>query len=101
MSPLRDPPSRTTRWRIAVAHGQFDDEPLDVSAWWPSWRIRTEHLVATEADYVALGHWNRAAQVGRENPIACYSGSPDHTDTVNVIRLTTDGCVQVTRELLQ
>lgn len=98
MSPLRDPPGRTTRWRIAVAHGHFDEEPPGASTWWPSWRIRAEELAATRADYVALGHWNRAAQVGDGATLAYYSGSPDLAATVNVVRLASDGSVQVTRK---
>ncbi len=70
MSPLLHPPRRTTRWQIAVAHGHFDEDPPDASIWWPSWRFRAEDLAATRADYVALGHWNRAARVGDEAVLA-------------------------------
>ena len=54
---------------------------------------------ATEADYIALGHWNRAAQVGTGKVPAYYSGSPDLEHTINVIRLDGDG-VEVTRQPL-
>jgi hypothetical protein len=80
-----------------LAHGHFDEEPPGEARWWPSWRIRTADLAATEADYVALGHWNRAAQVGEETVRAYYSGSPDLAATVNLVRLASDGSVQVSR----
>jgi hypothetical protein len=61
----------------------------------PSWLIGDDELVATGADYVALGHWNRAAKVG--TVAAYYSGSPEYAGTVNVVRLGADGKVAVTR----
>ena len=64
----------------------------------PSWLISNAELDATEADYIALGHWNRAAQVGTGKVSAYYSGSPDLAKTVNVVRLTHNGAVEVTRE---
>lgn len=101
MSPLRDPPARTARWRIAVAHGQFDEDPPGPSAWWPSWRIRSEHIVSAQADYVALGHWNRPARVGSNGALAYYSGSPGLAETVNLVRLAPDGYVRVSRQPLR
>src|SRR5262249_8105002 len=50
------------------------------------------------ADYIALGHWNRAAKVGAV--AAYYSGSPEYAGTVNVVRLTATGEVAVTRAAL-
>jgi hypothetical protein len=49
---------------------------------------------------MALGHWDRAAQVGCGAVPAYYSGSPDYVGTVNLIRLTAAGEVVVTREAL-
>ena len=43
------------------------------------------------ADYVALGHWNRAIRVGAGAATAYYSGSPDYASTVNVVRLGAAG----------
>jgi hypothetical protein len=54
-------------------------------------------LLATGADYVALGHWNQATPVGCGEIIAYYSGSPEYAGTVNVIRLTSEGAVEVTQ----
>ena len=58
-------------------------------------------IAATEADYLALGHWDRPERVGDGTVPAFYSGSPDLAQTVNVIRLTADGEVQVSREKLR
>jgi hypothetical protein len=57
-----------------------------------------DELKATGADYIALGHWNRAAKVGAV--AAYYSGSPEYAGTVNVVRLTAAGAVAVTRAAL-
>ena len=54
----------------------------------PRWLISNAEIEATEADYLALGHWNRAVQVGTGKVPAYYSGSPDLAKTVNVVRLT-------------
>jgi DNA repair exonuclease SbcCD nuclease subunit len=99
MPPFLDPPPRTTRWRIAVAHGHFEEISVD-ARWWPSWRFRTEDLAAAQADYVALGHWNRAARVGDGQALAYYSGSPDLAGTVNLVLLAADGQVRVTQRSL-
>ena len=100
MTPLGDLPPRAARWRIALAHGHYDEEVLGASVWRPSWRIRTEHLAAAQADYIALGHWNRAVRVGDSAALAYYSGSPDLAGTVNLVRLARDGSVRVTQEAL-
>jgi hypothetical protein len=62
----------------------------------PSWLIGDDELAATGADYIALGHWNRAAKVGGAIA-AYYSGSPEYAGTINVVRLLTGGEVAVTR----
>jgi DNA repair exonuclease SbcCD nuclease subunit len=98
MAPLQRPRGRSTRWQIAMAHGHYDgpSDPTAVNR--PSWLISDDELVATGADYVALGHWNRAIQVGTGPVKAYYSGSPELAGTVNVIRLAPDGAVEVARE---
>jgi len=101
MSPLEKPRSRSTRWQLAAAHGHYVEEPDEPGRLLGSWLIRREELLATGADYVALGHWNRAARVGDEQVNAYYSGSPDLAGTVNVVRLRQDGSVEVTRAPLQ
>jgi DNA repair exonuclease SbcCD nuclease subunit len=100
MPPFADPPPRTTRWRIALAHGHFE-QTIDAEArWWPAWRFWPQDLAAAEADYVALGHWNRAVRVGDGHALAYYSGSPDLADSVNLVLLAADGQVRVTMRAL-
>jgi len=95
MQPLPDPPERTTRWQLAVAHGHYVEDPPDSERLLGSWLIRQEQLTASAADYVALGHWNRAVRVGNGRVPAYYSGSPSYAGTVNVIRLHRDHGVEV------
>jgi DNA repair exonuclease SbcCD nuclease subunit len=95
MSPLGKPPFRSARWQLAAAHGHYIEEPLVTGALSPSWLIRPEDLIATGADYIALGHWNRAARVGDGLINAYYSGSPEYAGTVNVVRFRGDGAVEV------
>jgi len=97
MSPLCQPGSRSTRWRAAAAHGHYIEGPGEPGRLLGSWLIRREELMAIGADYVALGHWNRAARVGGQQINAYYSGSPGYAGTVNVVRLRRDGAVEVTQ----
>lgn len=99
MVPLRTPRPRSTRWQIALAHGHY--EPDGAVPLRPSWLISDGEIDATGADYLALGHWNRPVQVGTGSVPAYYSGSPDLARTVNLIRLTGNGTVTVTREPLR
>jgi DNA repair exonuclease SbcCD nuclease subunit len=95
MSPLANPRPRTTRWQLAAAHGHFVDQERDPNRLLGSWLIHPEELVATGADYVALGHWNQSTPVGDGKVSAHYSGSPEYTGTVNLVRLRQDGTVEV------
>ncbi|MGH7833974.1 MAG: metallophosphoesterase family protein, partial [Candidatus Binatia bacterium] len=97
MSPLDNPRSRSTRWQVAAAHGHYVEEPKECGRLLGSWLIRREELLATGVDYVALGHWNRAARVGDDGIHAYYSGCPDYAGTINVVRLRADGAVEVSR----
>jgi len=101
MAPLANPHPRTTRWQLAAAHGHYVDEARDPNRMIGSWLIHREELLATGADYVALGHWNQSTPVGNGNVNAHYSGSPEYTGTVNVIRLRTDGTVEVGKAQLR
>ncbi|MGE5148106.1 MAG: metallophosphoesterase family protein [Candidatus Eiseniibacteriota bacterium] len=87
---------KRARWRIAVAHGHYEPVPDRSVRARPAWLIGDDEIVATGADYVALGHWNRAIKVGTGAAAAYYSGSPDYAGTVNVVRFTPDGDVVVT-----
>jgi DNA repair exonuclease SbcCD nuclease subunit len=100
MAPLESPRPKTSRWLIAMAHGHYEPRPDPATALRPSWLISDDEIAATRADYVALGHWNRAAKVGRGEVEAYYSGSPDLEATVNVVRFTEDGRVVVGRKEL-
>ena len=98
MVPLRDPPARAMRWHIAMGHGHYEPPETWANPLRPSWLISDAMIAATAADYVALGHWDRAAQVGNGAVPAYYSGSPEYVHTVNLVRLTAAGGVVVTRE---
>jgi DNA repair exonuclease SbcCD nuclease subunit len=98
MVPFERPRARATTWQIAVGHGHYEPQPDRTARLRPSWLIGDDELRATSADYIALGHWNRAAQVGAA---AYYSGSPEYAGSVNVVRLTGCGQVVVRRAALQ
>ena len=100
MAPLADPPPRGARWQIAIGHGHYEPPETWANPLRPSWLISDEMIAATGADYLALGHWDRAAQVGDGAVPAYYSGSPDYVGTVNLVRLTAAGEVVVSREEL-
>jgi DNA repair exonuclease SbcCD nuclease subunit len=96
MIPFETVRPRSTRWQIAMAHGHYVPAPDRSVRLRPSWLIGDDELAATGADYVALGHWNRAVKVGNGAVAAYYSGSPEYVGAVNVVRLTKAGAVQVT-----
>jgi DNA repair exonuclease SbcCD nuclease subunit len=97
MIPFESVRPRRTRWQIAMAHGHYEPAPDRGNGPNPSWLISDAEIAATGADYVALGHWNRAARVGDGAVPAYYSGSPEYAGTVNVVRLSETGGVTVTR----
>ena len=97
LSPLSDPQPCTTRWQIVTAHGHYFAGPDDVHR---GWLFNDAELDATDADYVALGHWPNAATVGGGKVQAHYSGSPDLAATINVARFSGDGSVTVSRRPL-
>ena len=96
MVPLEQIRPRSTRWQIALAHGHYEPAPDRSIHPRPAWLIGDQEIAATGADYVALGHWNRAVKVGNGGVAAYYSGSPEYAGTVNVVRLTQTGDVLVT-----
>jgi DNA repair exonuclease SbcCD nuclease subunit len=98
MVPLRDPPPRAARRHVAIGHGHYEPPETWANPLRPSWLISDEMIAATGADYLALGHWDRAAQVGCGAVPAYYSGAPHHAETVNLVRLTANGDVVVSRE---
>jgi DNA repair exonuclease SbcCD nuclease subunit len=98
MVPFEHVRARRTRWQLAMAHGHYHPEPDRSTRLRPAWLIGDAELAATQSDYIALGHWNRAVSVGHAELRAYYSGSPDYAGTVNVVRLTSQGKVLVVRE---
>jgi DNA repair exonuclease SbcCD nuclease subunit len=98
MEPSRPP--RRTRWQIAVGHGHYQPVADRSSGPRPSWLIGDAEIAATGADYVALGHWNRAIRVGDGSVPAYYSGSPEYAGTINVVRMSETAGVTVIRALL-
>jgi DNA repair exonuclease SbcCD nuclease subunit len=98
MVPLHDPPQRAARWHVAMGHGHYEPPETWHNPLRPSWLISDAMIRDTGADYLALGHWDRAAKVGCGAVPAYYSGAPHHVDTVNLVRLTHNGEVVVSRE---
>jgi len=96
-APLAQPRPRANFWQIAVAHGHYVPAADRSTNLRPGWLIGDDEIVATGADYVALGHWNRFVRVGGETIAAYYSGSPDYARTVNLVTLSPDGTVEVAR----
>lgn len=90
-------PQRRTRWQIAMAHGHYEPAPDRSIGPRPSWLIGDAEIAATGADYVALGHWNRAIRVGNGLVPAYYSGSPEYAGTINVVTLSEETGVAVAR----
>jgi DNA repair exonuclease SbcCD nuclease subunit len=97
MIPFESVRVRRTRWLIAMAHGHYEAKPDRSIGLRPSWLISDEEITATGADYVALGHWNRAVRVGNGKVPAYYSGSPEYAGSVNVVRLSETSGVSVTQ----
>jgi DNA repair exonuclease SbcCD nuclease subunit len=97
MIPFESTRPRSTRWQIAVAHGHYQPQPDRSTRLRPGWLIGDDEIAATGADYVALGHWNRAAKVGSGAIAAHYSGSPEYAGTINLVRLTPAGSVVVSQ----
>jgi DNA repair exonuclease SbcCD nuclease subunit len=94
MSPLGDVSPRTTARRIALGHGHWFRDAADRHR---AWLITNEEITATDADYVALGHWPQPLQAGDGSVPAYYSGSPDLARTVNLIRFQDGGVPKITR----
>ncbi|MBL8700993.1 MAG: metallophosphoesterase [Alphaproteobacteria bacterium] len=101
MTPLPEPGPRAARRRIVMAHGHYVAPQDWAHESHRSWLISDAHLAAIDADYIALGHWERAAAVGDGTVRAHYSGSPDTARSVNVVRLPEGGGVEVERVALK
>jgi DNA repair exonuclease SbcCD nuclease subunit len=97
MTPIATGRPRALRWRIVVAHGHWVTGPHDAHR---GWLIHDDHIAATAADYVALGHWDVPQPAGDGTVPAYYSGSPEIAKTVNIVRFSESG-VDVTRHPLR
>lgn len=100
MPPLNGRRSRTGRWQVVIAHGHYVPEADWQKESHRSWRISDADLADLDADYIALGHWDRAVAVGPAGVEAHYSGSPDLARSVNLVRLHPTEGVSVSRASL-
>ena len=103
MSPLANPRPRTTRWQLRRrARPLCVDEVRDPNRLIGSWLIHREELIATAAD-VRRPRPLESIDAGRRRKrfTAHYSGSPEYTGTVNVVRFNKDGSVEVGKAQLR
>ncbi len=87
--PLEGIPARDNgRWHIAIAHGHFMEDDRIERRWGP---IAASELRKIDWDYVALGHWDRHAEVSQGGAPAVYSGAPvPHPWAGGVVKVTLD-----------
>lgn len=73
--PLAGAPLRPSadRWFIVAGHGHFQRNAEDALRSSP---ISAQEIEATDADYVALGHWHVPTDVSVGNVTAWYPGAP-------------------------
>lgn len=87
MVPLGPVRARRLHRQVVIAHGHCVPPTEWSTQAHRSWKFSDAEVAQTGANYVALGHWDRAAAVGDGRVPAWYSGSPDLAGTVNVVRL--------------
>lgn len=87
MYPLRDVPGRIAGRHVVMAHGHWVTEAADE---YRSWRIYERDLASIDADYIALGHWDRPLRLDSRYP-AHYSGSPELARTINLVSFAGHG----------
>ena len=97
MAPLSGSPDRRAIHHIAAAHGHYVEKRPEGSAPRASWLITADEIEETDADYVALGHWNVFTKVGCGEVPARYSGAPDYANTINIVRLSEKGDTEIER----
>ena len=101
----KSPPRGDAAWQIGVGHGHFIHPKALLHH---SFHIREDHLMETERDYIALGHWEQMTRVAAgELTTAAYSGAPEglgHGSTVGgrvlIVDLHEDGSVELTAHSL-
>lgn len=88
VSPFHGAPSRGDgRWHVGLGHGHFDRGGIDLD---DPYRFGPEELDGHDFDYIALGHWDRFFQV---IPAVYYSGSPQFTESVNIVDIGPAGTI--------
>jgi exonuclease SbcD len=87
------PPDGDRQWNVAVAHGYYvsTNPPL-----FPSYHITRDEIVASDRDYIALGHIPVFRCICHEPVVAYYCGSPSVSGTVALVELDDKTGVQVT-----
>lgn len=70
------PPRNGAPWYVALAHGHLLEAGAGEHRSSP---IAPQEIAAAPCDYVALGHWDRFADVSQGGVRACYSGAPHWT----------------------
>ena len=103
--PLAGMPEPTEgQWLVAMAHGHFhfeDDRDQRSSPIYPG------DIAASNCHYLALGHWDRHADVSRADTTAVYSGCPygpigaPEQGAVCVVELDPEAGVSYRLELLE
>lgn len=85
--PLEDVPVRPRHdaWWVVLGHGHY--EPTDEGAMGRSSPLTPEHIEASAADYVALGHWHVRTDVSTASVAAWYSGAPYGVAATEVFNL--------------
>lgn len=100
MDPLPNGLEISASRNILMAHGHYE-ENVDLTARHrPSWILDSLTLDRSKVAYVALGHWNRAAQVGPSHLSAYYSGSPDYAGTINLVKFKGGNAIVVSQVLV-
>lgn len=92
--PLDGNVPRTTRWRVTVAHGHWEQGPADRHR---GWRFTLDDVSRLDTDYLALGHWDSPTRVSGPPTPAYYSGSPSTARSVHLVRLEDGAPAEVTR----
>ena len=79
-------------WHIAIAHGNYIDAEVDLFS---NLHITKADIIASEQDYVALGHAPVFRCVCSEPVKAYYGGSPSFSGTAAIVNLLDDSGVHV------
>lgn len=94
-SPMASIPGRgPEKWQIAVAHGLYVQEGVHDGR---GWKITEADIVASERDYVALGHLEMFNRVGKSNTSTYYSGSPNQTGAAVLVEFGGEERVSVSQ----